>query len=134
MKKGLLVLLLVVIVGCAGMQAVDVFNSLAEKAGYACYTYLPEYRSATVSTCALKSIVQGTNDPLVVQTLIQEQIGKLWVASTENDQAFIALILNDLVRMTGLKTTTPTNEKVKDWMAMLDSFCGGIVLAQKTGR
>lgn len=119
--------------GCAGMSTKDTVDSIAEKAGFAAYAYLPQYRDVTLTTCTIKDVIQTGDDPLVIQGLIEEQIGRIWVASTETDKV-VALLLNDMVRVMGLKSEqAPTMEHVKTWLGFLDAFCGGVDLAAKTG-
>jgi len=118
--------------GCAGMSVQDTVESIAEKAGFAAYAYLPEYRHVTLTTCTVKDVIQTGDDPLVIQGLIEEQIGQIWVASTKTDKVFVALLLNDMVRVMGLKSEkAPTMEHVAKWLGFLDAFCGGVDLASK---
>lgn len=118
--------------GCAGMSTKDTVDSIAEKAGFAAYAYLPEYRHVTLTTCTVKEVIQEGDDPAVIQGLIEEQIGRIWVASTEADKVFVALLLNDMVRVMGLKSEkAPTMEHVQKWLGFLDAFCGGVDLASK---
>jgi len=117
--------------GCAGMSTKDTVDSIAEKAGFAAYSYLPKHKDIIVTTCTVKDIVQDSDDPIAIQGLISEQIGRIWVKATESDKVFVALLLNDMVRIMGLKTTNPTMTNVVEWLSVLDAFCGGVDLASK---
>ena len=131
-RSPLLAGLVFLMVSCAGIQSGAIVDSLSEKAGYACYTYLPEYRSVTAGLCDLRTVIFEGDDTMAVQLLLKEQIGRLWLGATENDRVFVALILNDFVRMTGLDVPTPEAGSVTKWLGFLGAFCGGVDLAKRT--
>jgi hypothetical protein len=132
MKKLALFLILVLVTGCAGTQVdtKDVVNSLAEKAGIACYAYLPEHRDLIEQVCVVMTILDET-DPVLAQEKIKEVIGNLWIAADECGMWLVQTTLNDFVRFSGLNTESPTTEKVKEWLSFLDAFCAGAEMAKK---
>lgn len=131
-RSALLAGLVLLMASCAGIQSGAIVDSLSEKAGYACYTYLPEYRSITAGLCDLRTVIFEGDDPMAVQLLLKDQVGRLWIGATENDKVFVALILNDFVRMTGLDVPTPEAGSVTKWLSFLGAFCGGVDLAKRT--
>ncbi len=127
--KAYLGILLIVVsfVGCAGIQLSDVTNSMFEKAGAACYGFMPQSRLEIDSLCSLKQIIDsGTIDPAEAQKLITEKIGGLWVVADNSSLAAVQLLLNDFVRFSQLKAENPTKELLTVWSDALNSFCLGV--------
>ena len=130
MKRFILVIISLVLAGCAttGTQTALV-DSLAEKAGIVCYTYLPQHRDKIHSICAVSSLISPGLDPAVVQETLQEEIGALWVAGGDTGAGLVSTTLNDLVRFTGINDKIVNSESVKRWSQAMTAFCAGVEIA-----
>lgn len=108
-----------------------VIESLAEKAGIVCYTYLPGHRVEIQSICAIAGVISPDLDPATVQKTLQDQIASLWVAGGETGAWLVSTTLNDLVRFTGLNDKIVNSDSVKRWSQAMTAFCSGVEIAGK---
>ena len=129
MKKFLLAIIALLIAGCATTGTkTALIDSMAEKAGIVCYTYLPTHRVEINAFCALSAVLAPDSDPVQAQEYLKANIARLWVAGGDTGAWIVATTLNDFVRFTGLQGAA-NKDSLKTWIDATKSFCGGVTIA-----
>jgi len=126
-----LVAILFALSACASVDKAAVVESMAEKAGIVCWVYMPNSHDYVESVCALKEVLTNDANPAAAQALLKEAIGQLWVQAGDTGTWLVQSTLNDFVRFSGLNAKSISSDNVKEWLAAVEAFCGGIEMAKK---
>jgi hypothetical protein len=116
----------VMLAGCSSLQinqnTANIINTAAVDVGYVCARSLPEAHIYLEAICAL-----NMNDPDLIKNQLNNLLGKIWTKATSSDVQIVALTINNLIGLTGLNTSSPSIDMLKN---IITNICKGAELVK----